>query len=308
VSRLFRPSTPPLLAALLAAVVAGGCGKKGPPLAPLTPTPQRVEDFVVRRIGEDVHLQMTVPARNQDGRTPADLRTLEVFALTGRPADALGRRLSERELVGVAARVASVEIAPPPADDAPAHPQAPPPPRDPRPAQGDRLTVVEHLGPEQRVVWTPPADRRAVPVPPAPAERVIEGVALSAWIGPLVSPPETRLQRHYAAAGRSRKGRLGRLSPIVAIDLGETPPTPLPPRVTYDEARILVEWDAPPGARRPIQVPASGEGVLPARPVFPGPPAHTYNVYGWGREGPPACCPWRSIDRPSARPASSRPG
>jgi hypothetical protein len=73
------------MAALGLAVVVGGCGKKGPPLAPIVRVPARIDPFDVRRVGGTVYIQFTVPAANQDGTAPADLSSVEVWAFTGDP-------------------------------------------------------------------------------------------------------------------------------------------------------------------------------------------------------------------------------
>ena len=68
-----------MLAALLA---AAGCGKKGPPLAPLRIVATPPADFAVRRLGTEVYVQFILPSTNSDGSTPADLASVEVYAIT----------------------------------------------------------------------------------------------------------------------------------------------------------------------------------------------------------------------------------
>jgi len=62
--------------------------------------------------------------------------------------------------------------------------------------------------------------------------------------------------------------------------------------VGYDEQQVTVSWAEPAGFRHAVQEPAP-EGLLEARPLVAGPPAHTYNVYavsgtGAGAAPPPA--------------------
>ena len=76
-----------------------GCGKKGPPLAPLRPVPMRTEDMTARRLGNDVFLQFTIPNKNADGTTPADLTQMEAFAITGEPVDPGGRALDAESFI-----------------------------------------------------------------------------------------------------------------------------------------------------------------------------------------------------------------
>ena len=60
----------------------GGCGKKGPPLAPFVRVPAAVTAVTPQRVGDDVYLSFTVPATNVDGQKPADIGAVEVYAVT----------------------------------------------------------------------------------------------------------------------------------------------------------------------------------------------------------------------------------
>jgi predicted small lipoprotein YifL len=74
---------------MAAVAVAAGCGKKGPPLAPLRPVPAQIADLAARRAGDTVHVAFTLPDKNADGTTPVDLARVEVYAMTvDKPADA----------------------------------------------------------------------------------------------------------------------------------------------------------------------------------------------------------------------------
>lgn len=100
------------------ALLALGCGKKGPPLPPLIQLPAAPGDVTVTRSGSRVDVSFRVPAANTDGATPASLERVDVFALTlpeGANADEVLRR-------GV--RIGSVSVNEPP------DPDEPPPPDD----------------------------------------------------------------------------------------------------------------------------------------------------------------------------------
>ena len=68
---------------LLAAVLAAGCGKKGPPLPPLLKLPAPPADLTAERRGSKVDVQFTVPGANTDGTRPANVERVEVYAFTG---------------------------------------------------------------------------------------------------------------------------------------------------------------------------------------------------------------------------------
>lgn len=268
-----RRSVPSLVLAALALTVplAGvACGKKGPPLVPLTIVPARVEDFALRRLGDDVHLQFTIPARNTDGTEPASLREVDVYAITGPPVDQFGRSLDGRAFTRYGTLVGRVDVAPPPPPPPEDGTDPPPLPPDPRPKQGERVVVVD--------TWSPAALERFVHPrtrPPAIVDVPDPGpVAL-----PAVSPRPEVLTRTYVAVGRNRRGQLGPLSARLTMPLSDRPAAPAAPEVTYTDSAIRLEWELPAGARQPIQaVPAAGE--LPVlRVPFARPTPHTFNVY-----------------------------
>src|SRR3954471_593367 len=141
-----------LLAAL---IVAGACGKKGPPLAPLHLVPGPVADLTVRRVGSDVQLHFAIPSKNLNGPGPIEIDRLEVYAITippGAPAPPNRDLLTSKFVVG------TVPVKPPPVEDEPPPENAPP---DPRPGPGEVATFVEHLTEEKMKPVKMPA-------PPAP--------------------------------------------------------------------------------------------------------------------------------------------
>jgi hypothetical protein len=70
-------------------LAAVSCGKKGPPLAPLRVAPAAVTDLSARRMGDRVQLRFTLPEKNTDNSTPADVAHVDVYALSvEKPADA----------------------------------------------------------------------------------------------------------------------------------------------------------------------------------------------------------------------------
>ncbi|MFP5379964.1 MAG: hypothetical protein ACLGHP_09500, partial [Vicinamibacteria bacterium] len=125
----------------VAASLGAGCGKKGPPLAPLLRVPAQVADLTVRRVDEQVHLRFTVPAENVEGERPADLAAVEVYAITATRAP-LVTDAEDGDLRGIATLVAREPVLPPLPDGAPAAPGL---------VQGGPALVRETLTPEARV-------------------------------------------------------------------------------------------------------------------------------------------------------------
>ena len=80
------PGAVRLAAVALIAAAAAGCGRKGPPLAPVVRVPAGVGAVSVRRLGDDVLVTIALPTRNVDGSTPVDLSRVELHALTASAA------------------------------------------------------------------------------------------------------------------------------------------------------------------------------------------------------------------------------
>ena len=93
-----RTSPLPLRLLLLGAlvVVAPACGKRGPPLPPLRPAPDRVTDLAIVRREQDVTLRFSTPVRNVDGSEPLLFDRVEIYAMTV-PAGAV--RLTPEQIV-----------------------------------------------------------------------------------------------------------------------------------------------------------------------------------------------------------------
>ena len=71
-------------AAVLCAVLAIGCGKKGPPLAPFVRIPAPIDSLTVSRLGHDVYVTLTVPSKDVDAVIPAHISRVEIYGYTGR--------------------------------------------------------------------------------------------------------------------------------------------------------------------------------------------------------------------------------
>ena len=63
-----------------------GCGKKGPPLPPFVRVPGVVSQITARRVGDDVVVNLALPAQNIDQSVPVSLGRVEVFGYTSRTA------------------------------------------------------------------------------------------------------------------------------------------------------------------------------------------------------------------------------
>lgn len=236
---------------LLAVILAAACGKKGPPLAPLARVPATVTTVTAQRIGDDVYVAFPVPEANVDGQKPADIASLEVYAIT---AMAPPETDEQRKL---ATLVATLPVRP-------ILPALPPPlagvelPPTPLPPGIERLlpaVAKETLTADLRV---------PVELPPKPGTKpVIAAADEEPVAGPLVAPPPTLApRRFYFVIGVSPRGRKSPASVPVAVPLEPASSAPGAPAVVVTETAMTITWTPSPDAR-------SGVFLLPPPVVAP---------------------------------------
>ena len=276
---------------LLIAAAAAGCGKKGPPLAPFVRVPAAVGAVSAVRIGGDMYVTFAVPATNKDGQQPADIASLEVYAVTAaRPPVTK----DERELATLIATIPVRPILP----ELPVPENGSPEPPPPLPPGIDRtLPAVarEEITPEKLVpVDFPDREKRD-----EDTEEETEDTEPEVF-GPLVAPPPVLLpRRHYFVVGVSPRGRESDPSTPLSVPLETGSSAPGQPTVEYTETLMTITWTPPPDARTstfllppppPKPVNATPGGLAPKPP--PPPPARiparslgfnstatTYHVY-----------------------------
>ncbi|MDR1988635.1 MAG: hypothetical protein LBQ09_00215, partial [Acidobacteriaceae bacterium] len=81
-------------------VLAVGCGKKGPPLPPLTRIPSPPSEVSVLRRGGAVTVQLRVPTTNIDRASPGNIAQVDVYAFDGPPATAADVVIRNGQRVG----------------------------------------------------------------------------------------------------------------------------------------------------------------------------------------------------------------
>jgi hypothetical protein len=234
-------------AALVCALIAPACGKKGPPLPPLVRIPAAPELTATRR-GAIVDLQVAIPSANADGTRPANLQQVEVYGLT----DAEG--VANAELLERGTRVATLMVNAPPDPDRTSQTGDPADDLAPPAGQGLDQGAVAHVEDTLTASMFEP--------------RSEEGL-------PLLGPRARARTRAYIGVGVARNGRRGPFSSRVAVPLVPAPPRPPAPSVTYTESAIVVSW---PAVRPPDDRPADPD-VLPSRPIAPRVPAYSHNLY-----------------------------
>jgi hypothetical protein len=253
------------LTAVLVAVVAAGCGKKGPPLAPFIRIPAPIEQISTARLGGDVYVTFTLPAKDIDASIPAHLSRVEVYGYTGRTPPSRARWAELGNLV------ATIPVAPPPLPDGTV------PPANGAPVQGTSVTVRDTLTSDELVQGKedPIDPRRQLQLQP---------------VGAVVLPPKP-LQRFYLAIPFSDRGRSGPPGTEASFVITPLPDSPAAVRATYTAAASSITWEpsggllgflvndslgVEPAPFDVVETPPS-PGVLP-EPVLPPGPTH-YNVY-----------------------------
>lgn len=282
------------LAVFALAAVCLACGKKGPPLAPLNIVPQRVDDLTALRRENTVQVAFSIPTRDSQGQSPADIEAVEVYALTGDPVDRNGRRFEDRDFLRYATLVGRIEVEPPPeepeepkeAEEKPGGPSAPAPPRpdDPRPSQGERVTLTDQWTDAALTAFSTSERRDTRPPPSVPRPEAL------AW-----PSSGSVLSRYYTAVAVSSRGRRGRLAEPLPLPLTDLPPPGSGPEVTYTATSATVTWSVPSTAHVPMFAAAAVDELTP-RVILGGATPHTYNVYAW--EGTAADVPaqWTALN------------
>ncbi len=269
-----------LLSLVACAGLATACGKKGAPLAPLARVPSPPANLQAARVGNEAYLWFTVPSANVSGQSPADVSSIELYAVTATRAP------SGEDLTDAAVRIGTYAVQPvlppPPSvpEGAPAPPVIPPPPGF---AQGAVAVVRETLSPDLRVATVLPVEATE-PEPPADA-------TLEPLPGPLVAPgDDARLRRYYVAVAVSPRNRKSAASQVVAVPVDDASGAPTDLRLDYTETGMTLAWAAPGNAR-----PAPSEpdpDLLPSKPLVPQPPPTGYHVFEVPRADVPAPDPY----------------
>jgi hypothetical protein len=278
----FRHRAPVVLIAI--AVVAGSCGRKGPPLAPLRLVPAAPADASVQRLAGDVVIRFVLPARNLTGEGRVDLDHVEIYAVTAAPGAVIP---ANRDLLTKKYLVGTIAVKPPPVgDDTAVAAEA----EDKRPSAGESVTFIETLTEETMTpaplplapvpppalpTATPgvpvPMPGVAVPLPdvPAPAGAgsaptsapavstptaatptaaapagAVPAPAVPAAAVPAVEPLPTYPSRIYILRGITRSGRPGAPSARLRVPIVAPPPRPAGVAARNTEGAVVVEWTA----------------------------------------------------------------
>ena len=207
-------------------VCAIACGKKGPPLPPLHPVPDRPAGVTLVRTGDRVEMRFTLPTANTDKSEPAALDRVDVYAMTiaaNLPPPVTLQIVNSKRLIG------SVRAKPTTPPNAPAAPASTLPP-DTRPGQGEATTFAETLTsasetPELQAI--PAGTKNAAP--------------------PVAGAPSVAT-RYYLLVSAATGHHLGGQSGLLALTFAPAPPVPTDVVVAYDETTLTVTWAGSPGA------------------------------------------------------------
>ncbi|HEX5473697.1 MAG TPA: lipoprotein [Vicinamibacterales bacterium] len=267
------------IALLLAATLGlAGCGKKGPPRAPLRLVPEAPADVSARRIGDRVYLRFRIPAKNAGAPGAAAIDRVDVYAVTVAPG---GGTPPNGVLYDRAHRVGSIAVKPAPEAGAPTEPAAGEPP-DTRPAPGDTTSFAEELTPAvlepialPKTSQGAPAAATSPAAPPAAASGTQTTAPASATppasatapasatppasattpASPTASPsPQTPappaaptpgvLTRVYVIRGEAH-GRPGTASARILLPLTAPPGAPTALDAGFTERAVTLKWQAP---------------------------------------------------------------
>lgn len=249
------PGTAQSVAIVLVLTTLAGCGKKGPPQAPLRLVPAAVTELSARRSGDDVALGFVLPTANITGPDAIDLARIEIYALT---VAAGAVTPPNRDLLTPGRVIGTIAVRPPPVEGETAAPGAPP---ETRPAPGERVTFVDQLTAEKMtpvVLAVKPAAGAVTPVAPGqpgaaegqkPETEGLKpeaGVAAAQPVAPAAPVGVPYPTRIYAIRGLSRSNRPGPPSTRVVVPLVEplAPPSAVAVLMPTEKA-VVIDWTAP---------------------------------------------------------------
>jgi len=262
------------------AFVAGGCGKKGPPLPPFVRIPAAIETIEAARFGNQVYVSLSVPAVNVDMSVPVDIARIEVYGYTGTSAPPLTR------WVELGTLVATIPVSPPPIPP----PDGTPPlaALDPTAAlPGNVITILDGLTTDELVQGPVAA---VIPLRPDLA---------SSAAADLSAP----LRRFYIAVPFSQRSRPGPPSKQVDLVLAALPDPPAELRATYDPNAISLVWEPSGGLLGFLFDRALPREVGPFDEVEPAGSAAAPGSEASAPEGPTTYQVYRDTVRgPTARP------
>lgn len=286
----------------LAGLSITGCGKKGPPLAPIVHVPAAAAKLSARRVGNDVYVTLTIPAQNLDGSMPADVSRIDLYGATSLTPPPLAR------IFEIASKVASVEVKPAPRPESNGVAPEPAPDRANLPAQGTTITLRDALTPEA----LQPKELTALP----------SRSATRATTSDTAAPPPAAsvLRRFYVAVASSDRGRQGPPGTLLEVPLWPLPDPPGAPALTATEDNVTVTWEPSGGVigfllekptspeEAPIDEQPTSSGTPLASNAATATPAGPilYNVYREGASDqklPAPTPPWNAMPAEPINPA-----
>jgi hypothetical protein len=253
-----------LTAYLLIAAMLQGCGKKGPPLAPLVIVPARISSVTAKRFNDHVYITLQIPSEDTIESELVDFERVEIYAMTTQPGDIRDSQLTFDDWVNAASLVTTIRVRPPDSTDLEEEIASV--------SLGEDVTVVELLTSNEFVPVVLENDAENL-------ERDTDLNRESSFVLPLISPSVQRpLKRTYIIRGISTRGREGSPSLPFAVPLTNPPDPPSQAIVTYTEDEIRLSWELPLTARLPIQELAV-DGTLESAPSINLQVPSTFEVY-----------------------------
>ena len=247
------------LSTLLLAAALPACGIRGRPQPPLIILPAGVSDLSAVRLGNDVHLELTVPEANADGSQPPDIERIDIYAVTTLPEED-AEPLVFDEWIEDEDPILTLDVVVPEESAAGAGEE----PEHRTYAPGELVTAIEPLTPDivepveiEREEEEDEEDQEALD------EDALEAPAdATPLAGPLVSPPLPRVARRtYIAVAVSRRNRQSAVFAAPPVPVQPAPDPPGRPVVTYTETSIEIEWTAPDTASLPVQRAAAADSA-----------------------------------------------
>ena len=237
-------------------VVAPACGKRGPPLPPLHPAPDKVTGTTFVRHEGDVTVNFLTPIKNVDGSTPFLLDRIEIYALTAAAGTVTP---TVKKVFDPKNRIAIVGQKPPATPKAGA--------TDDAAADDDEVPVAVPLSFTERVAMVMPG-RELAPLPIVRALFPIPTTTPAPAAAPTASPFLPSPTRFYLMVPYANRSRIGALSDMTGVPIGPVvPPAPAKAAIKYDETTLTLSWTTPIPTQTVHVYDASARAVPNAKPL-----------------------------------------
>lgn len=204
-------------------VVAPACGKRGPPLPPLHPAPDKVTGVTFVRHDADVTVSFLTPIKNVDGSTPFLFDRVEIYALTaqaGSLTPTVKKVFDPRNRIAILGQKPAGTVTDVDPDDVP--------------------VAVPLSFTEQVATVMPGLQLAPLPITKPQLPTTTAPAGPGAVVASPFLPSPTRF---YLMVPYANRTRIGAMSDMTGVPIGPfVPAAPSKAAIKYDETTLTLSW------------------------------------------------------------------